>query len=65
MRLQKAWRPTGESSEIRSRALTMVRCAFMLRGFEYNQWEKVFAMSALFMWDGYCYADGVTAGDYC
>jgi hypothetical protein len=37
MRLQKAWRPTGESSEIRSRALTMVRCAFMLRGFEYNQ----------------------------
>jgi hypothetical protein len=47
MRLPKARRPNGESSEIRSRALTMRRCAFIAESFEYNDGKNVFAIYAL------------------
>lgn len=46
MRLAKARRPNGESSEIRSRALKVRLWAFMVESFEYKQEKNVYAMSA-------------------
>jgi hypothetical protein len=46
IRLPKARRPNGESSEIRSRALNVRRNAFMVESFEYKQEKNVYAMSA-------------------
>ena len=36
-----------KAAEIRSRALRMRRCAFMVESFEYNHRENFFATSAL------------------